>query len=156
MRTRLLRTFLFALPLLALAAAACAQEALKLVAGTPPEALKQCGDCHMIFPAQMLPQRSWRALMGMLDDHFGDIASVPDADAADILAYLTAHAADSPAATARERHFLGALAADAVPLRITRTPWWNQMHADFDFEGVRRTPVKTASNCLGCHPSGVK
>lgn len=136
-------------------AAASEQDVLKSSAETAPEALKLCGDCHMNYPAPMLPQRSWRALIGSLKDHFGSVATLPATDTTAILEFLTAHAADSPGATARDKHFLGALANDAVPLRITETPWWNQMHADFDFEGIKHSPVKSAANCLGCHPAGV-
>ena len=31
---------------------------------------------------------------------------------------------------------MAAILPDSTPLRITATPWWNQMHADFNFDGV--------------------
>jgi hypothetical protein len=124
-------------------------------ASESPAAVQQCGECHMIFPAKMLPARSWKAILSKLDDHFGENAAIPEKDVSEILDYLVAHASDSPNATPRDRHFQSELSPDNIPLRITRTPWWNQMHADFDFEGVKRTKVKSAANCLACHPSGV-
>ena len=33
--------------------------------------LKECGACHLAFPPQMLPARSWKKLMGDLANHFG-------------------------------------------------------------------------------------
>jgi hypothetical protein len=124
---------------------------LALGAAEAPAALQQCGDCHVIFPAQMLPSRSWVAILSGMDNHFGENALIPEKDLEDIREFLTAHAADSPNASARDRHYLSALLPGATPLRITRMPWWNQMHADFDFEGVKRTRVKSAANCLACH-----
>lgn len=121
-----------------------------------PKALNQCGACHMIFPAQMLPQRSWIKILSELDHHFGESASLPDRDAAAIRDYLISHAADAPNATARERHYNSGLLPDSTPIRITDTPWWNQMHADFDISGVSRSTIKSMANCLGCHTQGVK
>ena len=123
-------------------------------AGAPAE-LKQCGDCHMVFPSRMLPGRSWVAILSKLDDHFGEDAAIRTEDLDVIRDFLTAHAADSPDATFRERHFLAALSSDSTPLRITATPWWNQMHADFNFDGAKHSKVKSAANCLACHGSGV-
>ena len=119
-------------------------------AGAPAE-LKQCGDCHMVFPSRMLPSRSWAAILSKMDDHFGEDAAIPKKDLDVIRDFLTWHAADSPDATARERHFLSALLPNSTPLRITAMPWWNQMHADFNFDGVKHSAVKSAANCLACH-----
>lgn len=118
--------------------------------GAPPE-LKQCGDCHMVYPSRMLPSRSWAAILSTMDNHFGEDASIPKTDLDVIRNFLTSHAADSPDATFRDRHYLAALPTDSTPLRITATPWWNQMHADFDFAAVKHSAVKSPANCLGCH-----
>ena len=122
--------------------------------GAPPE-LQQCGDCHMVFPSRMLPARSWAAIISGMDNHFGEDAAIPKEDLDAIRIFLTSHAADSPDATARQRHYLSALLPSSTPLRITATPWWNQMHADFNFDGAKHSKVKSAANCLACHGSGV-
>ena len=116
-----------------------------------PAALQQCGECHMVFASRMLPSRSWAAILSTMDDHFGEDAAIPKKDLDVIRDFLTSHAADSPDATARERHFLSALLPNSTPLRITATPWWNQMHADFNFDAVKHSEVKSAANCLACH-----
>jgi hypothetical protein len=123
--------------------------------GMPPE-MQLCGECHMVYPANMLPQRSWQAILSTLDQHFGENAALSAKDVASITDYLINYASDSPTLAPRERHFLSELTPDSAPLRITLTRWWNQMHADFDFEGIKNTPVKSASNCLACHLNGVK
>ena len=118
-----------------------------------PAALEQCGDCHMVYSSRMLPARSWAAILSRMDDHFGENAAIADKDLDAIRAYLTSNAADSPNATGRDRHFMSAILPESTPLRITATPWWNQMHADFRFDSVRRSKVK-AADCLGCHGEG--
>jgi diheme cytochrome c len=119
-------------------------------AGAPAE-LNQCGDCHMVFPSRMLPGRSWAAILSTMDDHFGEDAAIPRKDLDIIRDFLISHAAASPGATPRERHYLSAILPGSTPLRITATPWWNQMHADFNFDGAKRSQVKSAANCLACH-----
>jgi hypothetical protein len=121
-----------------------------------PAALEQCGDCHMIFPAQMLPSRSWTGILSNMDSHFGEVASIPEKDLEQIRNYLTSNSADSPNASARDRHYMSEILPDSTPLRITRTPWWNQMHADFNFDGVKRSQVKSPANCLACHTGGLR
>ncbi len=118
--------------------------------GAPAE-LKQCGDCHMVFPSRMLPGRSLTAILSTMNNHFGEDAAIPKKDLDVIRDFLTSHAADSPGATPRERHYLGARLSGSTPLRITATPWWNQMHADFNFDGVKHSQVKSPANCLACH-----
>jgi hypothetical protein len=121
-----------------------------------PAALEECGDCHMVFPAQMLPGRSWTAILSKMDSHFGEEASIPEKELDEIRNYLTSNAADSPNASARDRHYMSGIQPDSTPLRITTTPWWNQMHADFNFDGVKRSHVKSPANCLACHKRGVR
>jgi hypothetical protein len=138
---------------LAIAAAMVALGSLASAADKPA-ALAQCGDCHMVFPAQMLPQRSWTAILAGLADHFGENADIAAKDKAEILAYLIAHAADSAGATVRDRHYLSALSSDETPLRITTTAWWRQMHADYSFEATKHPEVKSPADCQGCHANG--
>jgi len=104
----------------------------------------------MVYSSRMLPGRSWTAILARMEDHFGENAAIPEKDLSAIRAYLTSNAADSPNASGRDRHFMSAILPESTPLRITATPWWNQMHADFHFEGVKRSNVK-AADCLGCH-----
>lgn len=115
-----------------------------------PAAMQECAACHMIYPPQFLPQRSWTALLGRLDQHFGEIATVTDARKAEIAAYLAVNAADAPG-TQGGAWFLDGLANDAAPLRITEMPWWTGRHQEVNFSGLRATRIKSASNCLGCH-----
>jgi Dihaem cytochrome c len=111
--------------------------------------LKECGACHMVYAPQMLPQRSWQALMSGLADHFGESAVLEDATRLEVLNYLVANAADAP----EQKGYLGLLRgvnADAVPLRITLMPWFGGTHGEASF-GRRK-----ASNCIACHAGADK
>ena len=119
-----------------------------------PPALTPCGGCHMIYPAAMLTKRSWEAIIAGLDNHFGGSARLSAREKTAVLAYLDGHAADSPNAAARDRHFLSDLPSDPTPLRITRTRWWSEMHADFDFEAAKHRGVRSPADCLACHENG--
>jgi hypothetical protein len=116
-----------------------------------PAALQRCGECHMVYPSRMLPARSWTAILSQMGDHFGKSAAITETDLGAIRAYLTSNAADSPNASAQDRQFMSGLLPDSAPLRITATPWWSQMHADFaSYSEKSRKPIAPA-DCLGCH-----
>ncbi len=46
-----------------------ADEGVRLPPIEHPATLKECGECHLAFPPQMLPARSWDKLMGDLASH---------------------------------------------------------------------------------------
>jgi hypothetical protein len=111
---------------------------------------KECGDCHIPFPPQMLPSRSWHRIMGDLASHFGDNAALPAATRVDIEAYLVSNAGDAPGTTVGRRYIRG-IPPDAVPLRITETPYWQGAHEEVPAAMFRSAPVKSAGNCTACH-----
>ena len=115
-----------------------------------PATAKECAACHMVFPPQLLPARSWTALMGDLGNHFGEDASVAPDVQADITAFLTANAADAPA-NKKIRGLLRGLKDADVPLRITETPWWTRSHHEISPKWYAKPEIKTAANCAACH-----
>jgi len=125
-------------------------QALRLPPTDHPATAAECSACHMIYPAQMLPARSWVKLMGSLADHFGEDASLAPAVQADILAYLRANAADAPASDGMIRILRG-LTPEDVPLRITELPWWKRRHGEIDASVFLRPNIKSRSNCVACH-----
>jgi cytochrome c551/c552 len=114
---------------------------------------KECGACHMAYPPQLLPARSWQKIMSGLSDHFGEDAELADATRAEITAYLVAHAADAPG-TANGWVFLRGVDASAVPLRITQLPFWKAAHSEIPASEFKSVRIKSAANCLACHRSG--
>ena len=109
---------------------------------------KECGACHMPYPAAFLPARSWSAILDGLADHFGEDASLRPEPLGEIRAYLTANAADAVGA----RGVLRGVADAETRLRITETPFWIRAHrgevSEADFASPR---VKSKSNCIACH-----
>ena len=88
---------------------------------------KECGACHMVFPPQLLPARSWQKLMADLSSHFGEDASLADPARARLWPIW------SPMPpTARRRGTASAscagLSAADTPLRISATPFWQRAH----------------------------
>jgi hypothetical protein len=116
-----------------------------------PAALARCGACHMAYPSRMLPARSWTAILTGMDRHFGQNVAIAEKDLVDIRNYLTSNAADSPNAPTQDRHFMSGLFPDSTPLRITATPWWGQIHADFRSENGKQSEMTSPADCLGCH-----
>lgn len=113
------------------------------------EPLAPCGRCHMAYPAAMLPQRSWTAILASLPSHFGAKVELPAQQLAVIGGYLAAHAADGPQASQEDRHYLDPLSGEPAPTRITRTQWWKDRHADLGGAGIA-----APSDCRSCHPDG--
>src|SRR5512135_1196331 len=48
----------------------------------------ECGSCHTLYSPGLLPARSWQKIMGGLDKHFGDDASLAPEVTAAIEKYL--------------------------------------------------------------------
>jgi len=128
-------------------------------AGTQPAAASaaqtvqaECGACHMAYPPQFLPARSWRAVVAGLGKHFGEIATLEAATRRRVEDYLVANAADVPGG---EAAFLRGLRPTDTPIRITDTPLWRAIHRSQLAPGVGTGPgIRTAANCLRCHGGG--
>jgi hypothetical protein len=108
-------------------------------AASHPAWKAECGGCHVAYPPQMLPVRSWHALMSGLDKHFGTDASLDPQTAAEISVFLEGNAG-------RER----TPAAQPV-LRITETPWFMREHDEVPPGVWKSANVGSRSNCGACH-----
>ncbi len=135
---------------LLIAAPATAQTALPPTSSpaASPQATtaKECGACHMVYPASLLPARSWTKLMGGLASHFGENAMLDPATATTIAAFLTTNAGD----VSGNRRLRGLSASD-TPLRITDTPGWIRSHRKITAAEFSSAKVKSRSNCVACH-----
>ncbi len=111
---------------------------------------KECGDCHMAFHPQMLPQRSWKKIMTSLSDHFGEDASLNKTTLQHIKIYLMDNAADSGWWSGK---FLRGIKDNMTPTKITETPYWIRKHDEDDLNWTFNSPkVKSKANCTACHP----
>ena len=99
----------------------------------------ECGSCHVPYPPQLLPARSWRAIMAQLDRHFGSDATLDPKSFAEISAYLETNAGRDPR-----------VAKDPPVLRITETGWFAREHSEIGAAIFIRSKVKR-SDCAACH-----
>jgi Dihaem cytochrome c len=106
----------------------------------------ECGACHMVYPAALLPARSWDALTNDLAHHFGEDASLAPDVAAGIKAYLMANAGD---ASGKPSGLIKRLPLDATPLRITELPRFVGIHGQFSPRTLKK--IGTPGNCAACH-----
>ncbi len=114
------------------------EEGRRYTAGNP-QWKAECGSCHLAYPPQLLPARSWRAMMSGLDKHFGSDASLDAKTAAEITAFLQGNAG-------RDR------APSAQPvLRISETRWFVREHDEVPARTWKGAQVKSPSNCAACH-----
>lgn len=111
---------------------------------------KECGSCHLAYPAALLPARSWDKLMSHLGEHFGDNAELAQETQADISAYLIAHAAEYSEQPYAAK-WLRSIPMDAVPLRITEIPAFKKVHRMMPRMLVKMGKVKSLSLCNNCH-----
>ena len=129
---------------------AAAEEGTYLPPVADATVLEECGACHMVFPPQLLPARSWQKLMGELSSHFGEDASLGAPASQAIATYLADHAADGPQTKGGQRFMAGLSAADA-PLRIPGTPFWQRAHDEISVAEFTTATVKSPANCIACH-----
>jgi nitrate/TMAO reductase-like tetraheme cytochrome c subunit len=99
----------------------------------------ECGSCHIAYPPQLLPARSWRAIMAGLDKHFGTDASLDPQAAAEISAFLERNAGRERTPSARP------------VLRISETRWFAHEHDEVPASTWQSATVNSPSNCTACH-----
>lgn len=112
-------------------------EARRLTVPTNDTWKTECSACHVGYPPQLLPARSWRAIMEGLGKHFGTDASLDPRAAAEVTAFLEQHAG-------RDR---GGPAA----IRITDTAWFQKEHHEVPASTWAHPEVKSRANCPACH-----
>lgn len=114
-----------------------------------PVVKQECGDCHMPFQPQMLPQRSWGKIMDDLSNHFGEDASLDGETTQHIRQYLVKNAADSDWWSGK---FMRGIDDKQTPIRITETPYWVREHNEEVRPSAWSDPkIKSKANCIACH-----
>lgn len=115
----------------------------------------ECGSCHIAFHPGLLPARSWHEMMGDLQHHFGENATVADDVNQEIAAFLVANAADV-APSRRSTKIMRDIPVSATPLRITEVEYVKDKHEDIKTAVFERPKVKSRANCGACHPDADK
>ena len=144
--------FYLLLPLLYIGSTVqAATSANSQVAGTLYK--EECASCHMAYPAELLPARSWQKLLGKLDQHFGDNATLDPASLQTLSQYLQDHSADT-SGSKRARKILRSVPDNSTPLRISDLPYIRNKHDEIPARYIKSNPqVKSLSNCAACHQS---
>jgi len=124
-------------------------------ASHPTEAGKdyknECAACHMLYPANLLPARSWQRIMSNLEHHFGENAELDQEDTQRIASYLVQHSSDNV------RNYFGnrinrSIPVNRTPMRISQTPYFLRKHDEIPQRFVSNNKkVGSFSNCIACH-----
>jgi hypothetical protein len=117
--------------------------------------LKECGACHFAFQPQLLPKRSWEKIMGSLENHFGDSATLDEATRSGILDYLVKNSADKSSSKVSGK-LLASIGKSEAPIRITDTGYFKRKHDEVRAAVFKRKSIGTASNCVACHLTAEK
>lgn len=116
----------------------------------------ECGSCHFAYQPGWLPQRSWRSIMGKLDEHFGENVELDDAVRARLTRYLVSHAADVQP-NRMSRRVLRSLRPDETPLRISELAFIRHEHREIPRRMLEGNPkVVSRANCNACHTQAAK
>ncbi|HKI60756.1 MAG TPA: diheme cytochrome c [Mariprofundaceae bacterium] len=111
----------------------------------------ECGSCHFAYQPGWLPERSWRKIMGSLDDHFGENAELGDVTRESITNYLAGRSADT-LPNRMSRRILSSLRADETPLRISELGFMRHEHDEIPTRLIEGNPkVGSRSSCQACH-----
>lgn len=117
---------------------------------TPPAVYKhECGACHIAFPPNILPAKSWKNMISTLDDHFGDFAGCDEQSRIEIENFLLKNSAEKTLDEAAVK-FLDTI-DNKDPLRVTATGYWKKKHDDIKPEVYKHATITSKLNCTACH-----
>ena len=116
----------------------------------------ECASCHLGFLPGFLPIRSWAKLMGDLDNHFGENASLDDGPRNEILTFLKKNAADASGSTPRSHKIATLIKSTDTPVRITESSFWTRKHSSIKASVWKRPKIGTKSKCDACHHDASK
>lgn len=109
---------------------------------------RECGACHSAYHPSLLPAASWQAVLGRLEDHFGEDASLPAPVLAEIAGFLATHAAEAWDTEIGIRY---RTVTASETRRITATRAWLRKHAPLSDAWFARKSVGSKGNCSACH-----
>ncbi len=107
----------------------------------------ECGSCHLAYHPSLLPARSWSRMLAEQRSHFGEDLALNNETLQSLQAYAERNAAEALASPVAWK-MATTIAAEAAPLSISATPYWEERHASLDattWKSVRR------SECGKCH-----
>ena len=115
--------------------------------------IDECGSCHMAYPAQMLPAKSWDKIMDGLEDHFDENAELDNETQKTIEEYLATASEYSNGKYRKMFRNLG----NQSPLRITQLPYFRHEHDEIPSRFFTdNDKLNSLSQCDACHRNAEK
>lgn len=114
-----------------------------------PLFVKECASCHIIYPPHTLPAASWLTMMGDLENHFGDDASLEEQENKDILDFLVQNSAETSTQKVSVKILDSIKNKDIIA--ITQSDFWKTKHKDIPKKVFEHKDVKSKANCKACH-----
>ena len=112
---------------------------------------EECGSCHMAYPAELLPTRSWKKMMSDLENHFGDNAELDKKTQLSIQTFLINNSAEK-SDYRHSRKFNRSIKQTDTPLRISDVAYFKHEHDEIPQRMVTGNPkVNSFSQCNACH-----
>ena len=115
----------------------------------------ECSSCHMLYHPGLLPERSWNKIMGGLDKHFGENASLDASTRDEIYNFLAANGADK-SDNRRSKRINQSISANNAPIRISETRYFTSRHDEISANTFKRKSIGSRSNCIACHHNAEK
>jgi hypothetical protein len=112
---------------------------------------KECASCHFAFQPGLLPSRSWKKLMGDLENHFDTDASLEPEDNKKILRYLVRNSAEKFTNYKRSRKINNSIYRDETPIAVSDTRYFIDKHRDIRKKLITQKEVGSLANCMACH-----
>ncbi|MDR2239624.1 MAG: diheme cytochrome c [Zoogloeaceae bacterium] len=119
-------------------------DTIAVPADAPPVYMKECGECHVAYPPQLLDAGDWKNVMDNLHAHYGDNAVIGEQARQEITDFLTRNA-DSNGYSA------GANSMRSPLPKLTRTGWFRHAHIKITNTLWTGNQVRSRSNCGACH-----
>jgi len=114
----------------------------------------ECSSCHVAYPSAFLSAASWKAVMGKLDQHFGDNAELAAGDLSLVSSFLEANSYDQ---SSIKRRYKDRFDTPGTPLRVTKTRFFQAIHDELPSRLVGpNAKVKTFARCEACHTRAQK
>ncbi|MDY0321407.1 MAG: cytochrome C [Arcobacteraceae bacterium] len=119
--------------------------------------IQECASCHFGYQPGLLPQKSWKALMANLENHFGTDASLNQKDFDAINNYLTENSADKAKKYKRSNKIAKSTENITTPIiSILEIPYIKKEHQGIPKKLIIQEDVKSLSNCISCHKTADK
>ena len=109
---------------------------------------KECGECHVAYPPNLLPSRSWVRTLAEQSAHFGEDLSLSEKTLHALRAYADARL---PATDWAGASIAAGIDPGSAPLRITETEFWIGEHSRIESHEYSKERNTARHQCEGCH-----